>query len=59
MIVNGLFLATGCSQLGIDATGTKADDTNVSGKRMVKPYALAASGDEAVNPTNAKSHEKE
>ena len=37
IVVNGLFSANGWSQLGIDSTGTNADDTNVSGKRIVKP----------------------
>ena len=59
MIVNGLFSATGWSQLGIDVTGTKADETNVSGKRIVKPYAFAASGEDAASPTKAKTHEKQ
>jgi hypothetical protein len=56
MIVNGLFSATGWSQLGMEATGTNADETNVSGKRIVNPYAFAASGEDAVRPTNAKTH---
>ncbi len=59
MIVNGLCFATGWSQLGIDATGTNADETNVSGKRIVKPYAFDASGDDAVSPMNANTHENE
>jgi hypothetical protein len=29
----------------------------VSGKRIVKPKAFAASGDEAVRPMNANTHE--
>jgi hypothetical protein len=57
MVVNGLCSAIGWSQLGIDETGTNADDTKVTGKRTVKPMALAASGDEAVSPTNANTHE--
>ncbi len=57
MIVNGLFSANGWSQLGIDSTGTKADETKVSGKRIVKPYALAASGEEAVRPRKANTQE--
>ena len=59
MIVNGLFSATGCSQLGIDATGTNADETNVSGKRIVNPYAFAASGEDAARPTKANTQEKQ
>ena len=58
MIVNGLFSATGWSQLGIVSTGTNADETNVSGKRMVKPYAFAASGEDAVRPMKANTQEK-
>jgi hypothetical protein len=41
MVVNGLCSATGWSQLGIESTGTNAEDTNVTGKRTVKPTALA------------------
>ena len=37
MFVNGLCSAIGCSQLGIDCTGTNADETNVTGKRIVNP----------------------
>ena len=58
MFVNGLLFATGCSQPGIDFTGTKADDTNVTGKRIVNPYAFDASGDDAVRPISANTHEK-
>src|SRR5215831_12312958 len=58
MVVNGLCSANGWSQLGIESTGTNADETNVSGKRIVNPYAFAASGDEAVSPMNAKTQEK-
>jgi hypothetical protein len=50
MYVNGLFSAIGWSQLGIDFTGTNAEETNVSGNRIVKPNAFAASGDDAVRP---------
>jgi hypothetical protein len=46
MAVNGLCSAIGWSQLGIVATGTNADETNVTGKRIVNPYAFDASGDE-------------
>jgi hypothetical protein len=58
MVVNGLFSATGSNQLGIDSTGTNAEETNVTGKRIVKLYAFEASGDEAVSPMKAKTHEK-
>jgi hypothetical protein len=58
MYVNGLCSAIGWSQPGIEATGTNADETNVSGKRIVNPYAFAASGYDAVSPMNANTHEK-
>src|SRR5690349_8140319 len=57
MVVNGLCSAIGCSQLGILSTGTNADETNVSGKRTVNPYAFDASGDEEERPMKAKTHE--
>ena len=56
--VMGLCSAMGCSQLGIDSTGTKAEETKVSGKMMVKPHAFAASGDDETSPMNAKTQEK-
>ena len=34
MIVNGLCSAIGWSQAGIESTGTKADETKVSGNRI-------------------------
>jgi hypothetical protein len=37
IVVNGLASATPSSQPGIELTGTKADDTNVSGKMIVNP----------------------
>ena len=58
MVVNGLFAAMGSSQSGIVSTGTKAEETNVNGKRIVKPYALAASGEDAVSPMKANTQEK-
>ncbi len=57
IVVNGLCSATGCSHPGIDSTGTNADETNVSGKRTVNPNAFDASGDEAVSPMSANTHE--
>jgi hypothetical protein len=57
IFVNGLCSAIGWSQLGIESTGTNADETNVSGKRIVNPYAFAASADDAVRPMNANTHE--
>ena len=58
MIVNGLFSATGWSQLGIDSIGTNADETKVSGKRITNPYAFDASGDDADRPMKANTQEK-
>jgi hypothetical protein len=55
--VNGLFSATGSSHDGMLSTGTNADDTNVTGNRIVKPNAFDASGDEAIRPISAKTHE--
>ena len=43
--------------VGIVATGTKADDTNVTGKRIVNPYAFDASGDEDERPMKANTQE--
>ena len=43
--------------VGIDSTGTNADETNVSGKRIVKPNAFAVSGDDENSPMSAKTHE--
>ena len=57
-MVNGLCSAKLSSQLGIDSTGTNADETNVSGNRIVNPYAFEASGEDAVRPMNANTHEK-
>ena len=57
-IVNGLSSANGCSQPGIESTGTNADEANVSGKITMKPRRLRGLGDDAVSPTKAKTHEK-
>ena len=57
MYVNGLCSAIGWSQLGIVSTGTNADETNVIGNRIVKPYAFDASGDEDESPMKAKTQE--
>src|SRR3712207_1345751 len=58
IVVNGLCAANASSHDGIDRTGTNAEETKVSGKRIVNPYAFDASGDCAVSPMNAKTHEK-
>jgi hypothetical protein len=58
MVVNGFASATPSSQLGIDSTGTKADETNVIGNRIVNPYAFDASGDDATSPMKANTQEK-
>ena len=56
--VNGLTSANHCRADGIDSTGTKADEMKVSGKMIVKPMPLAASGEETDSPSRAKIHEK-
>jgi hypothetical protein len=38
--------------------GTNADDTNVSGNRIVKPIAFDVSGEDETRPISAKTHEK-
>jgi hypothetical protein len=58
IVVNGLISATVSSQLGIDPSGTNADETKVSGKRIVNPYAFDASGDDADRPMKANTQEK-
>src|SRR6476646_2191082 len=57
IFVNGLCSALGCSQSGMVATGTNADETNVTGNRIVKPNAFAASGDEDERPIRANTQE--
>ena len=37
MTVTGFTSATGCSQPGIESTGTNAEEMNVSGKMIVNP----------------------
>ena len=59
IVVNGLALANCCRPSGIDSTGTKHEDANVSGKIAVKPIALAVSGVDEYSPTSAKIHENE
>ena len=56
--MTGFASAIGCSHAGIDSIGTNADEMNVSGKMIVNPYPLAASGDEATSPMKANTHEK-
>ena len=58
MVVNGLCSAIGWSQLGIVSTGTNAEETNVTGNRIVKPYAFDASGEEDERPMKANTQEK-
>src|SRR6185503_2409921 len=58
IFVNGLCSAIGCSQLGIVWTGTNADETNVTGNRIVNPNAFAASGEDDESPMKANTHEK-
>src|ERR1700761_5273356 len=57
MIVNGLTCANARSPAGIVATGTNAEEMNVSGKIAMKPIDWAASGVEATNPANANTQE--
>jgi hypothetical protein len=57
MIVNGLTSANARSAVGIDCTGTNAEEMNVSGKTAMKPTELAASGEETSMPRNANTHE--
>src|SRR3954453_353695 len=57
IVVNGLAPATWGRPSGIEATGTKIDDANVSGKIAVKPIAFAVSGEDEKSPTSAKIHE--
>jgi hypothetical protein len=57
-IVNGLTSAKACRVAGIESTGTKAEETKVSGKIRMKPIACEDSGDEEVRPTKAKTQEK-
>src|SRR4029079_4590156 len=57
IFVNGLCSAIGCSQLGIVWTGKNADETNVTGNRIVKPKAFAASGEDDESPMKAKTQE--
>src|SRR3954454_10410055 len=57
IVVNGLASATWRSPSGIDSTGTKIDDANVSGKIAVKPIEFAVSGELENSPIIAKIHE--
>jgi len=56
-VVNGLISATCWRPFGIDSTGTKIDDANVSGKIAVNPIAFAVSGEDENSPISAKIHE--
>ncbi len=56
-IVNGLISANHFSAAGIDSTGTNADEMNVSGNTAMKPSEFAASGEETIRPSSAKTHE--
>ena len=57
IVVNGLASANWRRPSGIDSTGTKIDDANVSGKIAVKPIAFAVSGEDENSPISAKIHE--
>ncbi len=56
-IVTGFTSANFCSALGIESTGTNAEEMNVIGKTSVKPIPFAASGEETDIPIRAKIHE--
>src|SRR3954470_20393960 len=56
-VVKGFASANWRSPSGIDSTGTKIDEANVSGKIAVKPIAFAVSGEDEKSPTSAKIHE--
>ena len=58
MIVNGLTSANACKAPGIESTGTKAEETKVSGKMTMNPIACEDSGEDEVMPTKAKTQEK-
>src|ERR1700710_3323221 len=57
-IVKGLTSAKVWRAPGIDSTGTKAEETKVSGKMNMKPSDCADSVELAVRPTKAKTQEK-
>src|SRR5690348_11140605 len=57
MMVNGFTSANPRSTSGIDATGTNAEEMNVSGNTAMNASELAASGVETSIPMNAKTHE--
>ena len=56
--MKGLTSAKACRAPGIDSTGTKAEETKVSGKMTMKPSDWAASGEDEVRPMKAKTQEK-
>src|ERR1700722_16741582 len=58
VIVNGLTCAKSRSAVGIEWTGTNADEMKVSGNTAMNPTELADSGVETSRPTHAKTHEK-
>ena len=55
--VNGFTSANTFSASGIESTGTKADEMNVSGNTSMKPSEFAASGVDTSIPRNANTHE--
>src|SRR5579859_2130928 len=56
-IENGLMLANQRRADGIEATGTNAEEMNVSGNTAMNPTELAASGEDTSSPRKAKIHE--
>ena len=57
-IVKGLASAKSWRAVGIDSTGTKAEETKVSGKMTMKPIDCEASGEDEERPMKAKTQEK-
>jgi hypothetical protein len=57
--LNGWYVANPWSQLGIELTDTKADDTKVRGNRSGKDMTCAVSALAADRPIMANPHERE
>jgi hypothetical protein len=54
--VTGWWLAKACSQPGMDAIGTNAEDTNVSGNSQINPNDCTASSSPMASPVKAEMH---
>src|SRR5438552_12221900 len=57
-IETGCRVANSCSQLGIELTGTKADEANTSGAMIGNAAAWALSGSAITSPMAANTHER-